>query len=59
MSTQWSGRSRRQPVASTPVRTLRIPDDEWQAAQAAALARGETVTDAVRRYLRGYAKRNA
>ena len=42
---------------STPIRTLRVPDDLWEAAQARAEERGETVTDvlirALKRYVRG------
>ena len=41
----------------TPPRTIRIPDDEWQAAKAAAERRGETVTDVVRAALRRYVMR--
>lgn len=41
---------------SIPARSIRIPDEEWEAAKAAAERRGETVTDAVRRFLRRYAK---
>ena len=40
----------------TPMRSLRVPDDEWHAAQREAKRRGETVTDAIRRALRDYAK---
>ena len=40
----------------TPARSIRIPDDVWQAAKDAAEARGETVTDAVVRFLRRYGK---
>ena len=42
-------------MPKTPTRHIRIPDDEWLAAQRAAVARGETVTDAIRRSLRRYA----
>ena len=38
----------------TPPRSIRIPEDVWQAAKEAAKERGETVTDAVVRYLRRY-----
>lgn len=40
----------------TPNRGLRVPDDVWQAAQAAAAAHGETLTDAIVRFLRKYGK---
>ena len=42
---------------SIPNRAIRIPDDEWQAAQEAARANGETVSEVVRRALRQYAAR--
>ena len=38
----------------TPHRTVRVPDDEWHAAQARAAELGETLTDVVRRALREY-----
>jgi hypothetical protein len=38
----------------TPVRTVRVPDDIWQALRARADERGETVTDVVLRALRRY-----
>jgi len=41
-----------------PSHTVRVPDNEWQAAKAAAKARGETVTDVIRRALRRYAARS-
>lgn len=41
----------------TPVRTFRIPDDLWNAAQAKAADRGETVSDVVRKALERYVKR--
>ena len=37
-------------------RTIRVPDDEWKAALAAAERRGENVTAAIRRFLRRYAR---
>lgn len=40
----------------TPPRSIRVPDDVWQAAKSAAEQRGETVTDAIVRYLRRYAR---
>ena len=39
-----------------PMRTVRVPDDEWQAAKERAAERGETVSDAIRRALRRYAR---
>lgn len=41
----------------TPIRSFRIPTDEYEAAKAKADERGETLTDVVRRALRRYAKR--
>lgn len=38
----------------TPVRTVRIPDEMWEALRARADERGETVTDIVLRALRQY-----
>lgn len=40
----------------TPARSIRVPDAEWEAAIEKAAERGETVTDAVRAFLRRYAK---
>ena len=40
----------------TPPRSVRVPDDVWQAAKAEAERRGETVTDAVVRALRRYGR---
>ena len=40
----------------TPPRSIRVPDDVWAAAKEAAEQRGETVTDAVVRFLRRYGK---
>lgn len=39
-----------------PQRAVRVPDDEWRAAQERARERGETVTAVVRRALRRYAR---
>lgn len=39
-----------------PLRSVRIPDDIWQAAQAAAAERGESVSEVIRRALRRYAQ---
>lgn len=41
----------------TPIRSFRIPQDEYDAAKVKADERGETLTDVVRRSLRRYAKR--
>ena len=41
----------------TKPRSMRIPDDVWEAAKAEAERRGETVTDAVLRFLRRYSRR--
>lgn len=41
----------------TPPRSIRVPDELWQAAQAKAAARGETVTDVLIRALERYVKR--
>jgi len=41
----------------TPPRSIRVPDDVWDAAKAKAAERGETVTDAVVRFLTRYGKR--
>lgn len=38
-------------------RVVRVPDKTWDAAQAKAEQRGETVSAAVRRFLERYAKR--
>lgn len=46
-----------QPKPGTKIRTFRYPDDEWAAAQAAAAANGETVTDVIHRALRAYVRR--
>ena len=42
------------PNGPTPPRSVRIPDHIWQAAKAEAERRGETVTDAVVRFLKRY-----
>jgi hypothetical protein len=41
-------------MGSTPIRTMRIPDEEWEPAQATSAENGETVTDVVRRALVAY-----
>ena len=40
----------------TPPRSVRVPDDEWEAAKVRADERGETLTDVLRQALREYAK---
>jgi hypothetical protein len=40
----------------TPPRSIRVPDDVWEAAKAEAERRGESVTDAILRFLRRYGK---
>ena len=40
----------------TPPRSIRAPDEIWNAAKDAAAQRGETVTDAVVRFLTRYGK---
>ncbi len=38
----------------TPPRSVRVPDEVWEAAKAEAERRGESVTDAILRFLRRY-----
>lgn len=45
------------PDPHTPRRTVRIATPLWLAARAKAEARGETLTDAIRRFLERYVKR--
>lgn len=40
----------------TPQRTVRVPDEVWERAKARAEARGETVSDVVRRALERYGR---
>lgn len=44
---------RRKPT-HTPPRSVRVPDEVWTAAKTEAARRGETVSDAVVRYLKRY-----
>ncbi|MCX8559030.1 hypothetical protein OS121_28725 [Mycolicibacterium mucogenicum] len=44
---------------STPRRTVRIPDAEWDAGHAKAQSQGETLTDVLRRLLADYLVGNA
>jgi hypothetical protein len=39
----------------TPLRSMRIPDEIWFAAQDAAAERGENISDEVRKFLIRYA----
>lgn len=49
---------RRVPNApKTPLRSFRIPDEVYKAAQEKAAERGESVSDVVRKALERYAKR--
>ena len=45
------------PRWGTKARAVRVEDGLWQAAQAAAEKRGETVSDVIRRALTRYIKR--
>ncbi len=40
----------------TPPRSVRVPDELWDAAKREAERRGETVTDAIVRFLKRYAR---
>jgi predicted HicB family RNase H-like nuclease len=40
----------------TPIHTVRVDAELWEAARAEAARRGETVSDAIRRSLRRYVK---
>ena len=40
----------------TPIRTVRVPDDVWQAAQDRAAEKGESVSAVIVRALRRYGK---
>lgn len=41
----------------TPIRGLRVPDELWQAAQAVAAERGESLSEVIRAALARYVKR--
>lgn len=41
---------------ATPTRSVRVPDEEWEAAKRVASDRGETLTDVIRRALRRYVR---
>jgi antitoxin component of RelBE/YafQ-DinJ toxin-antitoxin module len=45
-----------QPRPGTRAHNIRLDDDLWAAAQAEAEARGETVAEAVRKFLQRYTK---
>lgn len=40
----------------TPARSVRVPEDLWQAAQRRAKEKGETVSDVILRALRRYVR---
>ena len=42
----------------TPIRTVRVPDDVWQAAQDRAAEKGETVSAVIVRALKRYGKKS-
>ena len=41
-------------MSNTPLRNIRIPDDEWEAAKRVAAERHETISAVIRRALREY-----
>jgi metal-responsive CopG/Arc/MetJ family transcriptional regulator len=41
-------------VTNTPLRSVRVPEDLWQAATVVANRNGETISDVVREALREY-----
>jgi hypothetical protein len=43
---------------ATPPRSVRVPEDLWQAAKACAEDKGETVSDVLVRALTNYVRRN-
>ena len=43
----------------TPTRAIRVEDDLWRKAQQRAVERGETVSEAVRRFLERYTRTRA
>lgn len=45
-----------QPRPDNPARSVRVPDDLWNAAKERAAERGETVTDVILRALRRYTR---
>ena len=45
------------PKPPIPIRTVRVPDDVWQAAQERAAEKGETVSAVIVRALKRYGKK--
>ncbi|WP_176697189.1 hypothetical protein [Microbacterium sp. 3J1] len=45
-------------LAETPIRRVRVADEIWEPADAAAKANGETISVVIRRALIQYAKEN-
>lgn len=45
------------PGRGTPIRGVRVPEDLWLAALAKAEARGEVLSDEIRKFLERYVKR--
>ena len=43
----------------TPRRTIRIDDETWEAALAAAQERGESLPEAIRAFLKRYSKKGS
>lgn len=43
-------------MPKTPNRVIRVDDDLWRKAQERAAQRGETVSEAVRKFLRRYVR---
>ena len=54
ISIGWCGSMPNQP--KTPVRSVRVPEDLWQAAKMRAEERGENVTDVIMRALKRYVR---
>ena len=48
---------RAMPSKGTTRRSIRVTDDEWNAALQAAERRGENLSEEIRKFLRRYAKR--
>ena len=46
-------------MGSAPIRTLRVPDDLWDAAKGIAAERGESLSDVLRAALARYVKRHS
>lgn len=49
-------KTRKPPYDGTRIRPVRIDDPLWEAAQAEAALRGESVSAAIRAFLTGYSK---